>query len=758
MTEDLELHVSVGGEKAFAASIQQMNIAVQKLTSSVDKLDNESKGAGNNVQQLGGKVGGTASMFASMGAMLGGAAVVGGITALGKAAFQSASQYESLSISLGVLLGDASKVPSVLAEWKKFSDVTPFEPEQVNKAGKALLAFGFEAESLVPLMTKIGDVAAGTGKDFNELAVIYGKAKVAGRLMSEDINQLTEAGIPIMDELAAVLGTTADQVKEMASKGAITFPLFEQAFGRLVGSGGKFGGMMDKLSQSTDGILSTLKGEFDGLLREIGTAFLPVIKELALAAIPAIKNALVSLKPYLAELPAFFERAKATAMSIFEPLMRIYDALSRILAPIMEAGEGLGIFGNVMTAIMPRFDTIAWALDKLAVALEVVADAGAWVADTWNWAFGLAEDEVEGLSRNSKVYIKEMTSFAQKEFGASAQQVQAFAATLQASEFAGKSQAEALEYIKGRFAVFIQSCDESTTANDKLGKSMTDMKGKAIPAAGSIDYYTEALKKLKDQFNATGDASKRLFLADDIADAELRLEMMQAQGEAMEGLKTKTLNLGGAEKHISDNMQFMAGQALNSLATMDIGIDQTRSFFDKLGDAIGGDNGGIKARLEELKKGALEFGGQFAESIGYAIGSAGSLADAFKQAIAQMLVQLPKMAGMALLNAAAFPANAPIALPLAAAGLALLGLSGLIGGVQAKNAQEREDAMAGLPSGASDISPTAGGVGGFGGLTSQAGQTAPIVVNLSAEMDGVKVGGLFKRVTTDYEKSSIKQR
>jgi hypothetical protein len=485
---------------------------------------------------------------------------------------------------------------------------------------------------------------------------------------------------------------------------------------------------------------------------------MPMIKELALAAIPAIENAIKNLQPYLAKLPQWFEEAKATAMSIFEPLMRIYDALSRILAPIMEAGEGLGIFGNVMTAIMPRFDTIAWALDKLAVALEVVADAGAWVADTWNWAFGLAEDEVEGLSRNSKVYIKEMTAFAQKEFGASAQQVQAFAATLQASEFAGKSQAEALEYIKARFAVFIQSCDESTTANTKFGKSLTDTKAKAEPAAGSIDAMTEKLKKLKDQFNATGDASKRLFLADDIADAELRLEMMQAQGEAMEGLKTKTLDLGGAEKHISDNMQFMAGQALNSLATMDIGIDQTRSFFDKLGDAIGGDNGGIKARLEELKKGALEFGGQFAESIGYAIGSAGSLADAFKQAIAQMLVQLPKMAGMALLNAAAFPANAPIALPLAAAGLALLGLSGIIGGVQAKNAQEREDAMAGLPSGASDISPTAGGVGGFGGLTSQAGQTAPIVVNLSAEMDGVKVGGLFKRVTTDYEKSSIKQR
>jgi hypothetical protein len=198
---------------------------------------------------------------------------------------------------------------------------------------------------------------------------------------------------------------------------------------------------------------------------------------------------------------------------------------------------------------------------------------------------------------------------------------------------------------------------------------------------------------------------------------------------------------------------------MDMLLEMKVDTDATTTAWERFSVKIGeGASGALRQGIDNIKSAFMDFGATAAESIGYAIGSAASAADAFKAAVAQMLVQIPKLAGMALLNAAAFPANASIALPLAAAGLALLGLSGIIGGVQAKNAQEREDAMAGLPSGASDISPTAGGVGGFGGLTSQAGQTAPIVVNLSAEMDGVKVGGLFKRVTTDYEKSSIKQR
>ena len=66
---------------------------------------------------------------------------------------------------------------------------------------------------------RVGDIAAGTNQDFNELAVVFGKAKVQGRLFGEDINQLTGRGIPIIGEFAKQFGVAEGEVKKLVSEG-----------------------------------------------------------------------------------------------------------------------------------------------------------------------------------------------------------------------------------------------------------------------------------------------------------------------------------------------------------------------------------------------------------------------------------------------------------------------------------------------------------------------------------------------------------
>jgi len=109
-------------------------------------------------------------------------------------------------------------------------------------------------------MKMVGDVSAAVGKDFNELSTIYGKARTAGTLYAEDINQLTEAGIPIIEELSKVMGVQADEVKNLDSQGKLHFADLEKAFANMTGEGGRFNGMMDKMSTSTAGLLSTIEG------------------------------------------------------------------------------------------------------------------------------------------------------------------------------------------------------------------------------------------------------------------------------------------------------------------------------------------------------------------------------------------------------------------------------------------------------------------------------------------------------------------
>jgi len=115
---------------------------------------------------------GLKSTTASLGRL---AAVAG--TALGALAIGSqvrdatrlAAQYEQLRVSFTTFLGSAERANQVLEQLNEFSLATPFTPDQVNNAARALLAFGVEADELEPSLKAIGDISAGVGKDFNEL-------------------------------------------------------------------------------------------------------------------------------------------------------------------------------------------------------------------------------------------------------------------------------------------------------------------------------------------------------------------------------------------------------------------------------------------------------------------------------------------------------------------------------------------------------------------------------------------------------------
>lgn len=218
----------------------------------------------------------------------------------GNDAINAASDFETINIAFETFLGSSEKAKKVLADLENFSVSTPFTPEQVQTAGKALLAFGEPVENLEKTLGRIGDISSATGKDFNELAVIYGKARVAGTLYAEDINQLTEAGIPIIDEFAKILGVSTGEVKKLASEGKISFDTLETAFANLTSEGGRFEGLTQRLSESTAGRVSTLEGNFTALKRSIGEGLLPVFE--------AVVGGALSFINVLKGVPAFVDR------------------------------------------------------------------------------------------------------------------------------------------------------------------------------------------------------------------------------------------------------------------------------------------------------------------------------------------------------------------------------------------------------------------------------------------------------------------
>ena len=238
-------------------------------------------------------VAGTAFKASIGAAMAGGAAAVG----IGMKAVNAAADFEQTKVAFSTLIGDADKAEQTLAKLRELGAKTPFEFPELADAGRKLIAFGESADSVPETLRRIGDVSAGVQAPVNEIAELYGKARVQGRLFAEDINQLTGRGIPIIQELAKQFGVSDSEVKKLVESGKVGFPNIERAFIDMTSQGGKFSGMMEAQSKTTNGLFSTLKDTINEVFLTLGTPINDAIRPLVEQAIGLVQK----LTPLAAE-------------------------------------------------------------------------------------------------------------------------------------------------------------------------------------------------------------------------------------------------------------------------------------------------------------------------------------------------------------------------------------------------------------------------------------------------------------------------
>lgn len=228
-----------------------------------------------------------------------GSALAGGAAAMGVGvkAVNAAADFEQTKVAFATLIGDAGKAEQTLAKLRELGAQTPFEFPELADAGRKLIAFGESADSVPETLRRIGDVSAGVQAPVNEIAELYGKARVQGRLFAEDINQLTGRGIPIIQELAKQFGVSDSEVKKLVESGQVGFPNIERAFISMTSQGGKFAGMMEAQSKTTSGLFSTLKDTINEVFLTLGTPINDAIRPLVEQAIGLVQK----LAPLAAE-------------------------------------------------------------------------------------------------------------------------------------------------------------------------------------------------------------------------------------------------------------------------------------------------------------------------------------------------------------------------------------------------------------------------------------------------------------------------
>lgn len=206
---------------------------------------------------------GEETLSASNAAVMSIAGVAASLGALGVKAVQAAGNFQQVQAAMTNMLGSAERAKNLLGQLQDFAAKTPFEFNDVAAASQKFLAFGFTAEQIIPTLKAVGDAAAGVGlgkEGIDRITLALGQMAAKSKVQSDEMLQLTEAGIPAWQMLADKIGTSVPQAMDMVSKGAVDAQTGLQAL--VGGMEEKFGGMMDQQAQTITGTWSNM---MDGL-------------------------------------------------------------------------------------------------------------------------------------------------------------------------------------------------------------------------------------------------------------------------------------------------------------------------------------------------------------------------------------------------------------------------------------------------------------------------------------------------------------
>lgn len=238
--------------------------ATNELAKDIEqKVGNAGEKAGNKLQQ---------SLWGGLKALVG----LGVTKALSTAAWRAytlAGNLQQADVAFTTMLGGAEAARKMLQDLSDFAANTPFELTGVRETAKQLLAYNIEAHKIIPTLKALGDVSAGLSVPIQQVAFAYGQVKSAGRLLGQDLRQFTNAGVPIIAELAKNLGVAESKIKDMVSAGKIWFADVEKAFQTMSSEWGKFANLMEKQSDTMMGAWSNLQDSIDSLGEAIWSLF-----------------------------------------------------------------------------------------------------------------------------------------------------------------------------------------------------------------------------------------------------------------------------------------------------------------------------------------------------------------------------------------------------------------------------------------------------------------------------------------------------
>ncbi|MGY5550772.1 tape measure protein [Riemerella anatipestifer] len=179
-------------------------------------------------------------------------------------------EFQKTEIAFTTMLKSKEKANELMGQMVDLAAKTPFSLQEVSAGAKQLLAFQVPANEVVDTLTRMGNIAAGLGVPMSRINLVYGQVMAKGKLMGDDLRQFTEAGIPMVAELANKFNTTTAEIQKMVSEGKVGFKDVQDVLFNMTNEGGLFFNLMEEQSKVLSGQVSNLEDAFERMLNKIG--------------------------------------------------------------------------------------------------------------------------------------------------------------------------------------------------------------------------------------------------------------------------------------------------------------------------------------------------------------------------------------------------------------------------------------------------------------------------------------------------------
>lgn len=374
-------------------------------------------------------------------------------------------EFELQKTTLRAILSDMQVADNLFGQMKELAVVSPFQFKDLASYAKQLTAYSIPAKDLYQTTKMLADVSSGLGVDMQRLILAYGQVRSAAFLRGQEVRQFTEAGIPILAELAkqfeAVEGraVSVGEVFDRISAREVSFEMVAKVFKDMTSEGGKFFNMQEIQAETLKGKISNLKDAYDIMLSSMGENFQKPIKGI----VDTIREGMTHW---------------------------------RALAPIiLSAASALAVLsGGLTIAILKQ--TI---LKKLVLTSSIAISA---------WAAGFAAAAtaiffvVRNLTEMNRILKEVNTKF--KNAGDEAASLEKMTKAIEGAAEGTQKRRDAIEALNNKYREYLPNLIEEGDSNEVVRKKIDGVTN-SIYARARAYAYEEGMRKIADKYGNRSD-------------------------------------------------------------------------------------------------------------------------------------------------------------------------------------------------------------------------------------------------------------